>query len=174
VTRGQGVVFVQTLGRWYDECGTLILAERGRNIVVERTQSLVLGFFALAWISLVVILLVDPAIYDNAMKLPAGRHPLADLAFLGGISAFIALLSVGVLRRWLWAFWLILVAFLIGGAVRTPVSVLELAGVLHPAGPAWYIGFQALLGLVQVAIGLLMLLDYRRAGLWGHRRPPAS
>jgi hypothetical protein len=57
--------------------------------VVNRTQSLVLGFFAFAWISLVVILLVDTQIYDGAMKLPAGRHPLADLAFLGAISAFI-------------------------------------------------------------------------------------
>jgi hypothetical protein len=27
--------------------------------------------------------------------------------------------------------------------------------------------FQILLGLVQVAIGLLMLADYRRAGPWG-------
>jgi hypothetical protein len=103
--------------------------------VIARTQSLVLGFFALAWVSLVVILLVAPAIYDSAMKLPAGKHHLAGLAILGGISAFIALLSVEVLRRWSWAFWLILVAFLIGGAVRTPASVLELTGVLPPAGP---------------------------------------
>ena len=135
--------------------------------MVNRTQSLVLGFFGFAWISLVVILLVDPAIYDNAMKLSAGSHPLADLAFLGGISALIALLSVGVLRRWRWTFWLILVAFLIGGAVRTPVSVLELAGVLPSAGPPWYVMFQALLGLVQVAIGVVMISEYRRAGPWG-------
>ena len=135
--------------------------------MINRTQSLVLGFFAFAWISLLVILLVDPAIYDDAMKLPAGRHPLADLAFLGGISALIILLSVGVLRRWRWTFWLILVAFLIGGAVRTPVSALELAGALPPAGPPWYVVFQALLGLVQFGIGILMLSGYRRAGPWG-------
>jgi hypothetical protein len=135
--------------------------------VVSRTQSLVLVFFAFAWISLVVILLVEPTIYDSAMKLPAGSHPLADLTFLGGISALIALLSVGVLRRWRWTFWLILVAFLIGGAVRIPASVLALSGVLAPTGPAWYVVFQALLGLIQVAIGLLMLSGWRRAGPWG-------
>jgi hypothetical protein len=135
--------------------------------VVSRTQSLVLGFFAFAWISLVVILLVEPTIYDSAMNLPAGKHPLADLAFLGGISAFIALLSVGVLRRWRWTFWLILVAFLIGGAVRTPASVLALSGVLAPAGPVWYVVIQALLGLIQVAIGLFMLSGWRQAGPWG-------
>jgi hypothetical protein len=61
--------------------------------VIARTQSLVLTFFAFAWVSLIVILLVDPAIYDSVMKLPTCRHPLADLAFLGGICAFIALLE---------------------------------------------------------------------------------
>jgi hypothetical protein len=80
----------------------------------------VLGFFAFAWGSLIVILLVEPEIYDSAIKLPAGKHPLADLAFLGGISAFIVFLSVGVLRSWRWACWLILVAFLISGGLRTP------------------------------------------------------
>ena len=129
-------------------------------------QYIVLGFFAVAWLSLVAILVVEPEIYDSAMKLPAGRHILAELAFLGAISALIALLVVGVLRRWRWTFWLTLVAFLIGGALRIPASVLELAGVLPPAGPAWYVLFQALLGLVQVTIGLLMLAGYRRAGPW--------
>ena len=101
--------------------------------MIARTQSLVLAFFAFAWVSLIVILLVDPAIYDSSMKLPAGKHHLAGIAFLVGISAYIALLSVEVLRRWRWAFWLILVAFLIGGAVRTPASILELTGVLPQA-----------------------------------------
>lgn len=135
--------------------------------MINRTQSLVLGFFAVVWISLVAILLVEPGIYDSAMKLPAGDHRLADLAFLGAITAFIALLVVGVLRRWRWTFWLILVAFLIGGVVRVPASLLALAGVLPAAGPAWYVVFQAVLGLVQVAIGLVMLAAYRRAGTWG-------
>jgi hypothetical protein len=134
--------------------------------VVNRMQSLVLGFFFVAWISLVAILVVEPGIYNSAMKLPAGQHRLADLAFLGAISAFIALLVVGVLRRWRWTFWLILIAFLFG-VLRVPASILELTGVLSPAGPTWYVLFQALVGVVQVAIGLLMLAGYRRAGLWG-------
>jgi hypothetical protein len=135
--------------------------------VVDRTPSLVLEFFAFAWSSLVVILLVEPEIYDSAMKLPAGKHPLADLAFLGEISAFIVFLSVGVLRCWRWACWLILVAFLIGGGLRIPGSVLELVGVLTPVGLPLYTLFQALLDLVQVGVGLLMLVGYRRAGPWG-------
>jgi len=139
--------------------------------MVNRMQSLVLGFFVVVWISLVAILVVEPGIYDSAIKLPAGRHPLADLAFLGAISAFIALLVVGVLRRWRWTFWLILVAFLFG-VLRVPASILELTGVLPPAGPTWYVLFQALLGLVQVTIGLLMVAGYRRSGLWGSPGTP--
>jgi len=134
--------------------------------MVNRMQSLVLRFFAVAWGSLVAILAVQPEIYDSALNLSTGRHLLADLAFLGALSAFMVLLVVGVLRRWRWTFWLILVAFLFG-VLRVPASVLELTGVLTPAGPAWYLLFQALLGLVQVAIGLLMLAGYRRAGPWG-------
>ena len=129
-------------------------------------QSLVLGFFAVAWPSLVAILLVEPEIYDAAMKLPSGQHRLADLAFFGAISAFIGLLAIGVLRRWRWTFWLILIAFLFG-VLRVPASILELTGVLSPAGPEWYVLFQALLGLVQVTIGLLLLSGYRRTGPWG-------
>jgi len=139
--------------------------------MVNRMQSLVLGFFVVVWISLVAILVVEPGIYDSAIKPPAGRHPLADLAFLGAISAFIALLVVGVLRRWRWTFWLILVAFLFG-VLRVPASILELTGVLPPAGPTWYVLFQALLGLVQVTIGLLMVAGYRRSGLWGSPGTP--
>jgi hypothetical protein len=143
-----------------------------RIAVVNRTQSLVLGFFAFVWVSLVIILLVEPGIYDSAMKLPSGNHLLADLAFLGAITAFILLLVVGVLRRWRWTFWLILVAFLIGGVLRVPASLLGLAGVLPAAGPTWYLLFQVLLGVVQVVIGLLMLADYRRAGPWGSSESP--
>lgn len=70
---------------------------RDRIAVVNRTQSLMLTFIVVVWISLVAILLVEPGIHDYAVKPPEGDHLLADLAFLGAISAFIALLVVGVL-----------------------------------------------------------------------------
>ena len=82
------------------------------------------------------------------------------------ISAFITLLAIGVVRRWRWTFWLIVVAFFFG-VLRVPASVLELWGVLPAAAPAWYVLCQALLGLLQFAIGLAMLAGYRRAGIWG-------
>lgn len=74
----------------------------GPRTAIGRTQALVLGFFALAWISLATILLVAPAVYDRALKLPDGDHRAAEILFLVALSAFLVLLAVGVLRRWRW------------------------------------------------------------------------
>ena len=127
-----------------------------------------LGFLALAWVSLVAILALAPDIYDQALRLPPGDPRPAELGFLSALSAFIAALGVGVLRRWRWTFWLVLVAFLFG-VLRLPASILELIGWLPAAGPSWYVVLQALIGLVQYGIGLVMLADYRRSGVWGAR-----
>ena len=132
-------------------------------MTINRTQALVLGFFVVVWVSLVAIFAVAPEVYHRAMKLSSAG---AGLLFLVGISAFIAVLVVGVLRRWRWTFWLIALAFLFG-VLRIPASVLALAGVLLADGPTWYVLYQGFLGLVQFAIALSMLVGYRRAGTWG-------
>ena len=132
-------------------------------MTINRTQALVLGFFVVVWVSLVVLFAVAPEVYYRAMKLSSVG---AGLLFLVGLSAFIALLVVGVLRRWRWTFWLIAVAFLFG-VLRIPASILALAGVLPAAGPTWYVVYQGLLGVVQFAIAVSMLVGYRRAGTWG-------
>ena len=132
-------------------------------MAINRTQTLVLGFFALAWASLVAMFASAPEVYGRALGLSSAD---ARLLFLVAISAFIALLGMGVVRRWRWTFWLILVAFLFG-VLRVPASALELWGVLPTAAPTWYVLCQALLGLLQFAIGLAMVAGYRRAGVWG-------
>ncbi len=132
---------------------------------MNRTQALVLGFFLVAWLSLLSILVAAPEVYDQALGLASNRR-MAEVAFLVGLSGFIGLLVVGVLRRWRWAFWLILVAFLFG-VLRVPVGVLQLTGVLAANAPAWYVLFQGLLGVAQFGIGLVMVADYRRSGPWG-------
>ena len=108
-------------------------------------------------------------VYEQILHLPGSgeRRSLPTLPFLVAISAFLVLLGVGVVRRWRWTFWLILVAFLIGGVVRVPVSILQLEGVLAADFPGWYVLVQALIGVVQVLIGVLMLVGYRREGVWG-------
>jgi hypothetical protein len=132
-------------------------------------QALVIGFFAVALAGLVAILAVAPGVYDRTLELKAGSHLPVEIAFVAALTGFLALLSVGVLRRWRWTFWLILVAFL-AGVVRVPVTILQLTGTLTAAGPTWYVVLQGVIGLVQVAIGLVMLQAWRRAGVWGVRR----
>jgi hypothetical protein len=133
--------------------------------MVNRTQALVLGFFVVALASLVVILVAAPEVYDQALRLREGSAAM-EVAFLAVLTAFIGLLTVGVLRRWRWIFWLVLVAFF-AGILRVPVAVLQLTGGLAADVPAWYVIFQGIIGLVQVAIGLAMLAGYRRSGVWG-------
>jgi hypothetical protein len=133
--------------------------------MVNRTQALVLGFFVLAMTSLLVIMAAAPEVYDQALRLPTGNRAV-EIAFLAALLGFITLLGIGVLRRWRWAFWLILVAFL-AGVLRVPVAILQLTEVLTADGPRWYVTFQGLLGVLQLAIGLAMVAGYRRAGVWG-------
>jgi hypothetical protein len=135
--------------------------------MLSRSQMLALGFFLLAWASLLVILALSPEIYGQALRLTPGDNGIAGLALVGGLTAFIALLCFGVVRRWRWTFWLVLVAFL-AGVLRVPAAILELAGTLPAQGPTWYVALQAVIGLVQFAIGLVMLADYRRwRRAWG-------
>jgi hypothetical protein len=124
--------------------------------MVNRTQGLVLGFFLVVVGSLLVIFAAAPDVYDQALRLPPNWPWWAGIAFLAALCAFIGVLAVGVLRRWRWMFWLILVAFL-AGALRVPVAVLQLAGVLDADTPVWYVGFQGLIGVAQFAIGLVMV-----------------
>lgn len=133
--------------------------------MVNRTQGLVLGFVAAAWLSLIVILVTAPEVYDETLP-DIGNRVAVETGFLVLLTAFLAVLSIGVLRRWRWTFWLTLAAFLLG-VVRTPVAVLQLTGALAPSGPRWYAVFQGAVGLVQFGIGLVMLHDYRRFGTWG-------
>ena len=98
---------------------------------------------------------------------PAGTVIVTfPLAFVVAVTAVIGLLTVGVVRRWRWLFWLILIAFL-AGVLRVPASILELAGKLPPTGPTWYVLVQATIGLVQFTIGLAMLSGFRWSGVWG-------
>jgi hypothetical protein len=130
---------------------------------ISRTQTLVLGFGLAAWLGLISLLVAAPDVFAGDLKLTPADPRLVELALVVAITALIGLLSVGVVRRWRWMFWLVLVAFL-AGALRVPASVLELFGALPASGPTWYVLVQAVVGLVQFAIGLAMLSGLRRTG----------
>lgn len=133
---------------------------------MNRTQALVLGFFAVAFIGFVAILALAPEIYSVTLNLRPGGSRLPELSLLLFLAAFLVLLGIGTVRRWRWTFWLILIAFL-AGILRLAASSVQLAGVLPQAGPPWYTLLQAAIGLTQFLIGLAMIAGYRRSGPWG-------
>jgi hypothetical protein len=139
---------------------------RIRGAVVNRTQQLVLGFVVLAWSALVAILLVSPEIYDRSLGVRGAQRRVIDLGFLVALSALLTLLGLAVVRRWRWAFWLILVAFF-AGLLRVPAAALELTGHLWTGDPTWYVVFQAVIGVIQFLIATAMFIGYRRSGIWG-------
>jgi hypothetical protein len=134
--------------------------------MINRVQALVLGFLLMAWISLVAILVAAPEVYEQRLRSLPGAQLMVRAVFVVALTAFIVLLSIGVLRRWRWTFWLILIAFLFG-VLRIPVAVLQLSGQMRPDGPPWYVILQGVIGLAQVLIALAMVLSYRRSGVWG-------
>ncbi len=79
--------------------------------MVNRTQALVLGFFAMAVGSLLVILVAAPDVYEQALRLPDSSR-MAQVGFLAVLHWLHRAAGRGVLWRWRWVFWLILVAFL--------------------------------------------------------------
>ena len=90
---------------------------------------LVLGFFVVVWIAFVAILVVSPDVYAQTLRLAPGDLTTIEVVFLVVLSALIATLVVGVLRRWRWTFWLILVAFVFG-VLRVQASALQLVGLI--------------------------------------------
>jgi hypothetical protein len=136
------------------------------GVAINRTQVLVLGFFLLAWVAVITILAVAPGVYDQTLRKAPGSSRTAEIVFAAALSGLIAVVFVGVLRRWRWTFWLILIAFF-AGALRVPATALQMLGYLSPGGPTWYVIFQGVVGVIQVAIAVAMLAGYRRSGLWG-------
>jgi hypothetical protein len=132
--------------------------------MINRVQAFVLAFLLLAWISLVAILVAAPEVYEQRLRSLPGAQRIVEIVFVVALTAFILLLSIGVLRRW--TFWLILIAFLFG-VLRIPVALLQLSGQMTPDGPVWYVTLQGVIGVVQVLIALAMILGYRRSGVWG-------
>ena len=139
---------------------------RIRGAVINRTQQLVLGFVVLNWLALVAILLVSPDIYDRSLAVSGAQRRAVDLVLLVALSGLLALLGLAVVRRWRWAFWLILVAFF-AGLLRVPAAALELTGHLSTDDPTWYIVLQAVIGVIQFLIATAMFLGFRRSGVWG-------
>jgi hypothetical protein len=103
-------------------------------------------------------------VYERRLRSLPGAQRIVEIVFVVALTAFIVLLSIGVLRRWRWTFWLIVITFLFG-VLRIPVAALQLSGQMTPDGPPWYVILQGVIGVLQVLIGLTMVRGYRRSGL---------
>src|SRR6266446_10950709 len=69
----------------------------------RRLQRTLLAFFLLAALLLVVVYVAAPSIYTNTLSLmpsPTGRSPAAATLLLVGVGVFLAIMMIGVLRRW--------------------------------------------------------------------------
>jgi hypothetical protein len=137
--------------------------------VMNRANALVLALFAVYWLIIVLILLAARDFYDSQLPQAVKSFAtlrLAEIGTLLALTALFAIHSTGVIRSWRWTFWLILIVFL-AGIVLVPAAALQLAGIVPLQGPAWYVVFQAVVGLIQFGIALAMLAGYRKAGIWG-------
>jgi hypothetical protein len=136
------------------------------SLAVNRTQGLVLGFFVVAWVGLATILVLSQSVREVTLHRMPGSGTPAVLGFMTGLAGFLTVLGIGVVKRWRWLFWMLILAFA-AGLVRVPVAFLQLSGRLSPEGPTWYVVLQGASGVAQGGIALAMLAGHRRAGPWG-------
>lgn len=128
-----------------------------------------LGFCVLAVALLLVVYAVAPEVYTATLPGtadPHDPHPPVVTAFMAAILIFVGVLAFGIVRRWRWLFWLILIAFS-ASALQIPAAALELAGIVPNVAPPWYIVARGLVACVQVVIAVSMVRLYRRCGLAG-------
>jgi hypothetical protein len=131
-------------------------------------QRVLFGFFVVVISFLIVVYLVDPAIYVQVLlgsTSPTDSHPVAATAFLAAILVFVSFLVVGLFRRWRWLFWGLMLAF-IAEVIALPIDVLQLAGALPLEYPVWYEAIRLGVSCVQLGIGVWMIWLYRRYGVW--------
>jgi cell division protein FtsW (lipid II flippase) len=75
--------------------------------LLRRLQRTLLAFFLLAALSLVVVYVAAPSIYTNTLLLalsPTEHYLTAAPLLLVGMGGFLAIVMIGVLRRWRWVF----------------------------------------------------------------------
>src|SRR5438132_1100620 len=131
--------------------------------LTRRLQWTLLAFFLLAVLFLVGVYIAAPSIsMSTLLLLPSltGRSPAVATLLLVGVGVFLALVMIGILRRWRWVFWLVLVAFS-GMILDIPATLLQLTGILPALFPLWYSLCRMGASLIAVGIAVWMLQIYR-------------
>lgn len=145
---------------------------RHQLIAQRRLEQALIAFFVMCAVFVVVVYVTAPSVYTTSLMLsssPADRYPFPITLFLGALLMFIAALIIGVLRRWRWLFWLLLVAF--GFSVlAVPVMILQLMGRVPDSFPTWYSLCRLGVALLEVGLAIWMAQVYRRYGVWAMGR----
>ena len=139
-----------------------------QKVLSSRLERVLVAFFLLAMLFLLVVYFVAPSIYTDTLMLqstPADRYPLAATLFLAGIVVLIAVLVVGIVRRWRWVFWLLLIAFT-AMILEIPATILQLTGVIASLFPVWYSLCRMGVSVIAVGIAGWMWYIYRHYGVW--------
>jgi hypothetical protein len=132
------------------------LTRIGADQVVNRTQVVVVGFFASVWLALVVIFIAEPSLYNTQLhEMGLAGQPGLRAAFVAAVGLLVIVLTIGTWRLWRWLFWLLVVAFA-AGVVRIPLFAVQLLGLAPLDVPVWYAGLQAIIGCMQAAIAIAM------------------
>lgn len=134
--------------------------------LVNRTQLLLVGFFLCVWIGFLAVLVLSPGVYAQSAGLGQAQLHTVEVPSFLAITVLIAVVVIGILGRWRWMFWALLIVFLLG-ILRIPASILQVGGLLPASGPVWYEVVQGVIGAVQFAIALAMWAGCRKAGPWG-------
>jgi hypothetical protein len=92
---------------------------------------------------------------------------LAIGAVLG--AAMFAVLVIGIVRLWRWVYWYLAVTYLLA-LLGIPQNLVYATGVGPLRLPATLLLFTVPLALAQGALGVLMIVLYRRYGTWARRR----
>ncbi|MBS4730140.1 hypothetical protein MSM1_17990 [Mycobacterium sp. SM1] len=136
---------------------------------MTRLKVLVLALFAAYWMIIAAMVLVARPQYDQLLKL-SGNSQKGEVPSLVILTAVLAILSTGVIRGWRWTFWLILLVFL-AGVLRAGETATQLIGMTPHKGPVWYVVLPGMVGLIQFAIAIAMIVSYRKVGPWGRPSP---
>ncbi len=140
--------------------------------MARRLQRALLAFGALALTFLLAVYAIAPGTYVQALNgsvNPSDPHPPDATLFLAAILIMVGMLGVGVLRRWRWVFWVVLIACALS-VLQIPAAALELKGILPMDYPAWYLVTRALVAAVQFAIGIAMICMFLHRGVWARGR----
>jgi hypothetical protein len=88
------------------------------------------------------------------------------------VAASLAIIVIGTVRLWRWVYWFLVVGYLIA-LLSIPQNILYAFGFGTISLPAWWLLASIPFALAEAALGLWMIVLYRRYGTWARRRVPA-